>query len=103
MHLHSEPNSPFSDADLLARWRRRQDESAREELVNRFMPLVQSLARRYSYTSEPLDDLVQVGAVGLLRALDRYDPHVGSSFKAFAVPTIVGALQSHSSDHAWSV
>ena len=102
MYMQHEPSSA-SDAELLLRWRRRHDVPAREELVTRFMPLVRALARRYSYTSEPLDDLEQVAAVGLLRALDRYDPHVGSSFKAFAAPTIVGELRRHFRDHAWSV
>jgi RNA polymerase sigma-B factor len=67
------------------------------------LPLVKTLARRYSYTSEPLDDLVQVGCVGLLHALTRYDSRVGSSFRAFAVPTIVGELRRHFRDTAWSV
>jgi RNA polymerase sigma-B factor len=92
-----------SETALLERWRRRGDEQARAELVTRFLPLVRTLARRYSYTSEPLDDLVQVGSVGLLNALARYDPHVGSSFRAYAVPTIVGELRRHFRDTAWSV
>jgi RNA polymerase sigma-B factor len=92
-----------SENALLDRWRRRGDEAARAELVHRFMPLVRSLARRYSYTSEPLDDLVQVGSVGLLHALARYDPHVGSSFRAYAIPTIIGELRRHFRDTAWSV
>src|SRR4051794_14822188 len=92
-----------SENTLLDRWRRRGDEAARAELVNRFMPLVRTLARRYAYTSEPLDDLVQVGSVGLLHALSRYDPHAGSSFQAYAVPTIVGELRRHFRDTAWSV
>jgi RNA polymerase sigma-B factor len=92
-----------SESTLLDRWRRRGDEAARAELVSRFMPLVRSLARRYAYTSEPLDDLVQVGSVGLLRAIARYDPHVGSSFRAYAVPTIVGELRRHFRDTAWSI
>jgi RNA polymerase sigma-B factor len=92
-----------TDTALFERWRRRGDERARAELVQRHLPLVRQLARRYSYTSEPLDDLVQVGSVGLLNALSRYDPHVGSSFKAFAVPTILGELRRHFRDSAWSV
>ena len=67
------------------------------------MPLVRHLARRYAYTSEPIDDLVQVGSVGLLNALSRYDARVGSSFKAYAVPTILGELRRHFRDVAWSV
>src|SRR4051794_20152833 len=92
-----------SETVLFDRWRRRGDERAHEELVNRHLPLVRQLARRYSYTSEPLDDLVQVGSVGLLQALSRYDPHVGSSFKAYAIPTILGELRRHFRDTAWSV
>ena len=88
---------------LFDRWRRRGDERAQAELVDRHLPLVRQLARRYSYTSEPLDDLVQVGSVGLLHALARYDARAGSSFKAYAVPTILGELRRHFRDSAWSV
>jgi RNA polymerase sigma-B factor len=92
-----------SESALFDQWRRRGDERARAELVNRHLPLVRQLARRYSYTSEPLDDLVQVGSVGLLHALARYDARHGSSFKAYAVPTILGELRRHFRDTAWSV
>lgn len=98
LHTQSE-----SEPALLERWRRRGDEGAREELVARYLPLVRQLARRYAYTSEPFEDLVQVGCVGLLHALRRYDPHLGSSFKAFAAPTIIGELRRHFRDTAWSV
>ena len=96
--LHNE-----SEPVLFDLWRRRGDERAHAELVSRYLPLVQQLARRYAYTSEPLDDLVQVGSVGLLHALARYDVRVGSSFKAYAVPTILGELRRHFRDTAWSV
>jgi RNA polymerase sigma-B factor len=92
-----------SESVLYDRWRRRGDERAHAELVTRHLPLVRQLARRYAYTSEPLDDLVQVGSLGLLHALARYDPRVGSSFKAYAVPTILGELRRHFRDTAWSV
>ena len=92
-----------TEETLFDRWRRRGDERAHAELVDRHMPLVRQLARRYAYTSEPLDDLVQVGSVGLRHALARYDPRVGSSFKAYAVPTILGELRRHFRDAAWSV
>src|SRR3954453_13845543 len=97
-HLPPEVESPLFD-----RGRRRGDERAHAELVNRYLPLVRQLARRYAYTSEPLDDLVQVGSVGLLHALSRYDPPAGSSFNAYAVPTILGELRRHFRDSAWSV
>ena len=92
-----------TESALFEQWRRRGDARAHAELVNRHLPLVRQLARRYSYTSEPLDDLVQVGSVGLLHALSRYDVRVGSSFKAYAVPTILGELRRHFRDTAWSV
>jgi RNA polymerase sigma-B factor len=92
-----------SDSALFDRWRRQGDERAHAELAARHLPLVRQLARRYSYTSEPLDDLVQVGSVGLLNAIERYNPRVGSSFKAYAVPTILGELRRHFRDTAWSV
>src|SRR3954449_2514042 len=101
--MYASEHRTETEAALFDRWRRRGDERARAELVNRFLPLVRQLARRYSYTSEPLDDLVQVGSVGLLNALSRYDPHVGSSFKAYAVPTVLGELRRHFRDTAWSV
>jgi RNA polymerase sigma-B factor len=92
-----------TESALFDLWRRRGDERARAELVNRHLPLVRQLARRYAYTSEPLDDLVQVGSVGLLNAIARYDARVGSNFKAYAVPTILGELRRHFRDTAWSV
>src|SRR3954462_2873729 len=88
---------------LFDRWRRRGDERAHAELVNLHLPLVRQLARRYSYTSEPLDDLIQVGSVGLLQALSRNAAPVGSPFKAHAIPTILGELPRHFRDSAWSV
>jgi RNA polymerase sigma-B factor len=91
------------DAVLLLRYQRQLDIAAREELVRRHLALVKRLARRYGYTTEPLEDLVQVGSVALLRALDRYDATTGSSFVAYAIPTIVGELRRHFRDHGWSV
>lgn len=92
-----------SEAALFDRWRRHADERAHGELVARHLPLVRKLARRYAYTSEPFEDLVQVGSVGLLHALSRYDSRAGSSFRAYAVPTILGELRRHFRDTAWSV
>jgi RNA polymerase sigma-B factor len=97
------PIAAEPEATLFERWTTQRDEFAREELVRRHMPLVRSLVRRYSYTSEPVDDLVQVGCVGLLQALRRYDPELGSSFRAFATPTIVGELRRHFRDAGWGV
>ena len=79
------------------------DTSAREALVRRFMPLARSLARRYDRSSEPFDDLLQVASLGLLKALDRFDPHLGHPFPSFAVPTILGEMRRYFRDTGWSV
>ena len=76
---------------------------AREALVERYLPLVHHLARRYGRASEPLEDLVQVGSIGLLGAIDRYDPASGTAFSSFAVPTILGEIRRHFRDRTWSV
>jgi RNA polymerase sigma-B factor len=77
--------------------------SARERMIARYLPLADSLARRYSHTSEPLDDLLQVARLGLLKAVDRWDPERGNAFSSFAVPTITGELQRHFRDRAWTI
>ena len=71
--------------------------------MERYLPLVHHLARRYQRASEPLDDLIQVGAIGLLGAIDRYDPASGTAFSSFAVPTILGEIRRHFRDRTWSV
>jgi RNA polymerase sigma-B factor len=88
---------------LLARYHLNGDLAAREELAERFMPLVRELALRYAYTDEPLDDLLQVGALGLLKAIDRFEPGRGSKFTSYAAPTILGELKRHFRDKGWAV
>jgi RNA polymerase sigma-B factor len=88
---------------LFKRWQEHDDRSAQEALVRRFMPLARSLARRYDRSSEPFEDLLQVAYVGLLKALDRFDPERGYSFPSFAVPTILGEMRRYFRDCGWSV
>lgn len=94
--------SPSSEAHLFAR-HVAGDQAAREALVRRFMPLARSLARRYDRSSEPFEDLLQVASLGLLKALDRFDPSMGHPFASFAVPTILGEMRRHFRDAGWSV
>jgi RNA polymerase sigma-B factor len=79
------------------------DQAARAALVERFLPLARQLARRYQRGGEHLDDLVQVASLGLLKAIDRFDPTRETAFSSFAVPTILGELKRHFRDKGWSV
>jgi RNA polymerase sigma-B factor len=91
------------DRRLLTRYRASGDPAAREQLVERFLPLARQLARRYQRGGEQLDDLVQVASLGLLKAIDRFDPERETAFSSFAVPTILGELKRHFRDKGWSV
>jgi RNA polymerase sigma-B factor len=88
---------------LLVRYHEEGDLAAREELCERFLPLARDLALRYTYTDEPLDDLVQVASLGLIKAIDRFEPGRGSKFTSYAAPTILGELKRHFRDKGWSV
>lgn len=89
-------------AELAERWRADGDQSAREELFLRYLPLARRLAHRYRNPYETVDDLEQVASVGLLAAIDRFDPERGD-FAAFAIPTILGTLKRHFRNTAWAV
>jgi RNA polymerase sigma-B factor len=88
---------------LLRRFAETGSAELREELVRRFMPLARSLALRYRRRSESIDDLVGVANLGLVKAIDGYDPDHGTPFAAYAVPTILGELRRHFRDHVWNV
>lgn len=91
------------DGELFARLRSSNDAQAREQLIERYLPLARRLARRYQHTDEPLDDLVQVASMGLVKAVDRFDSSRQVMFSSYAVPTILGELKRHFRDRTWSV
>jgi RNA polymerase sigma-B factor len=93
----------IDERELLRRWHDDRDLAARRALIEQMMPLVRSLARRYANRGEPLDDLEQVGCVGLIKAVDRFDLDRELRFSTFAVPTILGEIKRHFRDRAWSV
>jgi RNA polymerase sigma-B factor len=76
---------------------------ARESLVARYLPLVRAIARRYAHCGERLEDLVQVGSIGLIEAIDRFDPERGSDLACFAVPTITGEIKNHLRDRSATI
>jgi RNA polymerase sigma-B factor len=92
-----------SDLGLLRRYAADRSPALREEVVERFMPLARSLAMRYRRQTESLDDLIQVAGLGLVKAVDGFDPERGKPFAAYAVPTILGELRRHFRDHVWTV
>jgi RNA polymerase sigma-B factor len=96
------PWQALSDAELFARCRA-GDTRAREQLIERYLPLAQRLARRYQRSEEPLEDLVQVASLGLVKAIDRFETDRDVAFSSYAVPTILGELKRHFRDSTWSV
>ena len=93
----------IDDRTLLRRYHEDGDLAAREQLIEQYMSLVRSLARRYSYRGEQLDDLVQIGAIGLIKAIDRFDVDRGVELTTYATPNIIGEIKRHFRDKGWSV
>jgi len=94
---------PRDEEQLLRLYHESGDLDAREELTVRLMPLARQLASRYRHSGEPLEDLTQVACVGLLKAIDRYDPDRGSGFTRYALPTMLGELKRHFRDKGWAL
>src|ERR687896_1306559 len=92
-----------TERQLLVRYHLEGDLAAREELVERFPPLARDLALRYTYTDEPFDDLLQVASLGLIKAIDRFEPGRGTKFTSYAAPTILGELKRHFRDKGWAL
>jgi RNA polymerase sigma-B factor len=104
--------SPGSATEMRAREERalfarlaadKHDTCAREALIARFMPLARSLALRYQRSGEPIDDLLQVAALGLIKAVDGFDTGREYAFCSYAVPTILGEIKRHFRDRTWTV
>ncbi len=89
--------------DAFAEFAEDKDPVKRDQLVNAHLPLAEYLARRFANRGEPLEDLVQVASLGLVKAVDRFDPSRGVEFSTYATHTIVGELKRHFRDKAWSV
>jgi RNA polymerase sigma-B factor len=88
---------------LFCAWQQRRDPRARERLVEIYMPMARRLARRYLGAHEPVEDLLQVSSLALLKAIDRFDPDRGREFSAYAVPTILGELRRYFRDCGWAL
>jgi RNA polymerase sigma-B factor len=97
------PIHSVSEYDLLRLARLQGDKVAREELITRYLPLVRSLARRFMSRGQPLEDLIQVGSIGLIKAIDRFDLDRGVELSTYATPTILGEIKRYFRDKGWAV
>jgi RNA polymerase sigma-B factor len=92
-----------TDRELLVRYHEAGDLEARQRLIEQYLPLVRSLARRYANRGEQLEDLVQVGSIGLIKAIDRFDVDRGVELTTYATPNIIGEIKRHFRDKGWSI
>ncbi len=99
----STPLAVSESADLFRRWRSEGDRAARNQLIERHLPLARKLARRYATSADSHEDLTQVASLGLVKAVERFDPDRGFAFTSFAVPTIVGELKRYFRDAGWAL
>lgn len=101
--VYGERMSDVSEKELLRRIHQQGDQMAREELITRYLPLVRSLARRFASRGQAVDDLIQVGSIGLIKAIDRFDTTRGVELSTYATPTILGEIKRYFRDKGWAV
>jgi RNA polymerase sigma-B factor len=101
MQLTAAP-SRSQERKLFTRYNDAGDFHAREQLIRQCLPLARRLASRYARPGHPVEDLQQVASIGLIKAVDRFDPDRGTAFSSFAVPSILGELKRHFRDHGWA-
>lgn len=99
----SEPRNEEQELETFRAYRATGDRGLRNEMIERYRGLAIHLAQKYAQRSEPLDDLIQVAMIGVLKAVERFDPERGIAFASFAAPTITGELKRHFRDRTWSV
>jgi RNA polymerase sigma-B factor len=102
MAFGDEPRT-MSEEQLLVLVRDHKHQAAREELITRYLPLVRSLARRFGSRGQPVEDLIQVGCIGLIKAIDRFDLDKGVELSTYATPTILGEIKRYFRDKGWAV
>jgi RNA polymerase sigma-B factor len=102
-HASDKPSSTRGEQLLFRRYQRFGDLDARRQLIERYLPLARSLARRYEGRGEPSDDLVQIASLGLVKAIDRFDPEREIKFSSYAVPTMLGELRRYFRDSGWAL
>ena len=101
------PRLPLPDdeytKDLFRKWRETGDERYREEIIRLHEPLVNYFAHKFAGRGEPIEDLRQVGRIGLINAVDRFDPERGVKFTTYATPTILGEIRRYFRDKGWTM
>jgi RNA polymerase sigma-B factor len=101
--VRDEARPSRSEEEIAELFARLPDPDAREQLAREFLPLAEYFARRFSGRGEPVDDLTQTASLGLLNAIDRFDPERGVPFSTYAAATIVGELKRHFRDRGWAL
>ncbi|HVB07027.1 MAG TPA: SigB/SigF/SigG family RNA polymerase sigma factor [Acidimicrobiales bacterium] len=101
--MTGDPKDAEAFREKFQEFARTRDPQLRDELITAYLPLVEQLARRFAHRNEPFDDLVQAGSIGLIKAVEGFDPDLGFEFSAYAATTIIGELKRHFRDRGWSV